>query len=170
MDTVARHQNRRSGSAAPLSGFIVLAILFLGITNLILIFLFLQMSAHPQTYAECQGSGGLSVTAIDPLTCLTADGRLFMKPLSPDEYARYIPPTETPIPTRARPPAQDGCKIGGCSNELCIEDSDQTTTSSCEIKPYFVCFRNAICERKNGICGWRNDSVLASCLENYTAK
>ena len=60
--------------------------------------------------------------------------------------------------------AADGCKISGCSAQLCV-DATENTVSSCEWQEIYACYHNAKCERQsNGKCGWTENSELKTCL------
>lgn len=66
-------------------------------------------------------------------------------------------------------PLNNNCVIGGCSMQFCMDQYDvKNTVSTCEWRPAYACYKNAICERNSqtGKCGWRIDSTLASCLQN----
>jgi hypothetical protein len=61
------------------------------------------------------------------------------------------------------------CVVGGCNMEFCVDQKEITQlVSTCEYRPAYSCYRNAICERdsRSGKCGWRVDNQLASCLQN----
>lgn len=61
----------------------------------------------------------------------------------------------------------DGCQIGGCSGEVCGEESDDPIVSNCIYRPEFACYKSGVCEMQpNGGCGWRQTPELAQCLEN----
>jgi len=63
-----------------------------------------------------------------------------------------------PRSARAVPP----CAIGGCSGQIC---SGQPMFSSCEWRPEYACFANAVCEPQgNGSCGWTATPELRACL------
>jgi hypothetical protein len=61
---------------------------------------------------------------------------------------------------RAVPP----CVIGGCSGQICAAEP---LFSSCEWRPEYACFGQAICEpqRDTGRCGWTMTDALRACLE-----
>ncbi len=57
-----------------------------------------------------------------------------------------------------------GCKITGCSGQIC---SDQDVTTTCEVKPEYACYKTAKCERQpDGQCGWTPTDQLVQCLSN----
>lgn len=57
-----------------------------------------------------------------------------------------------------------GCKVGGCSGQLCIEPGD-SGISTCEWRPEYACYRTATCERQaSGGCGWTSTPELQACL------
>jgi eight-cysteine-cluster-containing protein len=60
-----------------------------------------------------------------------------------------------------------GCKIGGCSGEICQNTSDESITTICIYKADYACYKTARCEvQANGKCGWTQTSELTSCLSN----
>jgi hypothetical protein len=62
--------------------------------------------------------------------------------------------------------AKDGCKIGGCSAQLCVDQYD-SGISTCEWSPAYVCYQSATCERQpNGQCAWTQTRNLTQCLNN----
>jgi hypothetical protein len=62
------------------------------------------------------------------------------------------------------PRASGGCKIGGCSGQLCVEESDDGV-SNCLWKAEYACYRTAICGRQtDGLCGWNVTPKLQACL------
>ena len=70
------------------------------------------------------------------------------------------PPTET---GRKR----GGCLITGCSGQVCA-DHDVITT--CEYRPEFACYENAVCERQaDGPCGWTLTAALGRCLQELSS-
>ncbi len=62
--------------------------------------------------------------------------------------------------------ARDGCKIGGCSAQLCVESTDDGI-STCEWTAAYACYQSATCERQpNGQCAWTQTRNLTQCLNN----
>lgn len=63
---------------------------------------------------------------------------------------------------------QSSCKVGGCSSQLCVEESDEGV-STCEYTQAYACYKSATCTRQqNGKCGWTETNELKACLS--TAK
>lgn len=59
----------------------------------------------------------------------------------------------------------DGCKIGGCSGQLCVEESDRGV-STCEYLSQYGCYKTAKCERQtDGKCNWTQTQELTACLK-----
>ena len=59
-----------------------------------------------------------------------------------------------------------GCKITGCSSELCSEGEVMT---NCAYKEEFLCYQKAKCEpQQNGKCGWAQTKELSLCLGQFT--
>lgn len=58
-----------------------------------------------------------------------------------------------------------GCKVGGCSSQLCVDAGADDPVSTCEWREEYACFRDATCERQsNGRCGWTPTAELEQCL------
>jgi len=73
----------------------------------------------------------------------------------------YLPlvPTLTPV---SSPVQTGGCKITGCSGQIC---SDQDVITTCEFKAEYGCYGSARCERQaDGQCGWTQTEELELCL------
>ena len=77
-------------------------------------------------------------------------------------------PEEIPVP--AEPIVvvreRDGCKIGGCSGQLCSDSSDGGLMTTCEWSEVYGCYQKlGICERQgSGKCGWAQTDELRQCL------
>lgn len=73
------------------------------------------------------------------------------------------PPYKAPEP----PVAKDGCVVGGCSGELCVDGKDGPVASPCLWTASFACYgKTSVCERgADGRCGWRQTTELKACLE-----
>jgi hypothetical protein len=60
------------------------------------------------------------------------------------------------------------CVVSGCSMQFCVDQENLLRlNSSCEWRPAYACYKQAICERnkQTGQCGWRLDNTLATCLQ-----
>lgn len=58
-----------------------------------------------------------------------------------------------------------GCKVGGCSSQLCVSESDPDVVSTCEYTAAYACFQTARCEQQDGgECGWSRTDALVACL------
>lgn len=161
-----QYMNHTNGST---NSIVIILLIFLFCSNALLLFMYVTHTNIPSSYNECLDSGGVIRNDIHPSLCASSNGQLFINPVvNIQNVSIQNSLLSTPMPTRPKQPSKDGCQVGGCSNELCLEASDTTTTSTCDVKPYFVCFRNAVCGRQeNGRCGWNIDSILKSCLETY---
>ncbi|MDP2909232.1 MAG: hypothetical protein Q8N77_05485 [Nanoarchaeota archaeon] len=53
------------------------------------------------------------------------------------------------------------CKISGCNNEICYEE---TRFSTCVYKPEFECYKLAKCKCFQGRCGWEQPREFSDCL------
>ncbi len=64
--------------------------------------------------------------------------------------------------------ARAGCKVGGCSSELCVDEDSENVYSICIYSPMYDCYKTATCEKQdNGECGWTETSELQQCLEKF---
>jgi hypothetical protein len=80
------------------------------------------------------------------------------------EYKANINPTSIPDKTSTLGP---GCKIGGCSGEICQNETDEDTVSTCIYKEEFACYKTARCEKQSaGNCGWTLTDELKTCINN----
>lgn len=60
-----------------------------------------------------------------------------------------------------------GCKIGGCSGQICQNETDEGAITTCEYKSEYACYKTAKCEKQaDGKCGWTQTAELISCLAN----
>lgn len=103
-------------------------------------------------FEECAGAG-YSVTQSNPRECRTPEGE------------RFVEPATDANPT---PITRDGCYIGGCSAQICSDESG--VSSTCEYRPEYACYESGTCERQdNGKCGWTETEALKACLSiDYT--
>lgn len=168
----SNHIRSHKGSSAGNVPIVILSVLttLLLISNALLAFIVLENNKLPSTYAECIASGGTVVSDIYPKSCVTNKGVVFAKPITKTDLS-FLDSQPTPIPTRSRPTEKDGCVVGGCSNELCLDKSKGETPTNCVYKSIYACYRHATCERQDdGDCGWTKDSVLTACLDSYRDK
>ena len=56
------------------------------------------------------------------------------------------------------------CFIGGCSKEVC--SAEQGVRTTCQYKPWYACYKNSICGKNNGTCGWKKTKEVCDCLKN----
>lgn len=78
-------------------------------------------------------------------------------------------PTSTPAPspTPTPIPSTSGCKIRGCSGELCLDESAEDIASICIYKDEYACYKYAVCEKQaGGSCAWTQTPEYQSCLKN----
>lgn len=72
-------------------------------------------------------------------------------------------PGQTIAPTIS-PIVSGGCKVTGCSGQVCSEEEVITT---CEYKDEYACYKTANCERQeDGKCGWTPSEELVACLRS----
>lgn len=66
------------------------------------------------------------------------------------------------------PPAGPKCVVGGCSGELCVDETDntyETRLSICIWSDSYACYKSATCEvQRDGKCGWTATAELNACL------
>lgn len=56
-----------------------------------------------------------------------------------------------------------GCKIGGCSGELCLGENE-SRQSACLFLPGYGCFKHSKCEKQpSGLCGWTETPAYKAC-------
>lgn len=61
-----------------------------------------------------------------------------------------------------------GCRVGGCSSELCVSKDSENAASICLYSPKFECYKTAVCEiQQSAECGWSQTEELNKCLEKY---
>lgn len=63
--------------------------------------------------------------------------------------------------------ADNGCKVTGCSGQICAEEGEDIVTT-CEFRNEYACYKTAKCERQaDGKCGWTETKELINCLQKY---
>lgn len=132
---------------------LIVAILILAVAFLLRFMPGSQPSAAITNFDDC-AAAGYSIRESYPEQCATPDGRVFVNDREPQG-----------------PAAAGGCKVAGCSGQLCIEaiETDEGVTT-CEFKAEYACYRSATCARQpNGRCGWTPTQELAQCLQNPPA-
>ncbi len=62
-----------------------------------------------------------------------------------------------------------GCVVGGCSGELCVDFSEKEKVfSTCILKPEYVCYQKAVCERQpDGKCSFTETPEFKSCISEF---
>jgi len=71
-------------------------------------------------------------------------------------------------PSPSKPPVSGaGCKVGGCSGQICQDASAEPAITDCMYRPEYACYQNAKCERQaSGECGWTMTASLRVCLQS----
>lgn len=110
---------------------------------------------------------------VKPSICLQVITPAY-NPRNPSECKEFPTPCDVPrgwVKTDKCPVSniksreRNGCKIGGCSSQICGEKNEDLVTT-CEWRPEYECYKIAICERQsNGKCGWTITEELQKCLE-----
>ncbi|MDP3792980.1 MAG: hypothetical protein Q8Q89_04630 [bacterium] len=63
---------------------------------------------------------------------------------------------------KGSPSPVTGCRITGCSGQIC---SDEDVVTTCEFKEEYACYKTAKCEKQeDGKCGWIPSEELVACL------
>jgi len=128
----------------------------LAVALLLIAWAFVQLfptrgQAAVATFDDCVAAGN-PVAESYPRQCATIDGRVFIEE------------------TRLEAPAPARCVVAGCSNQLCIEESEARAgggVSTCEYRAEYACYAEATCARQaSGQCGWTQTSALQQCLVN----
>ena len=61
------------------------------------------------------------------------------------------------------------CQRGGCSGQVCSNQSGVITT--CDFRPEYACYQQATCEAQDsGHCGWRQTTELNQCLAGTVSR
>lgn len=80
-------------------------------------------------------------------------------------------PRSTSLPQTKPSGAGSGCKVGGCSSQLCLDADSGGGVSTCEWREEYACYKSSRCElQENGHCGWTQTNELKSCLERSKGK
>lgn len=83
-----------------------------------------------------------------------------------DDKAGVIYKIELQKNTQEISRAQDGCKISGCSAQIC---SEEETASDCMYREEYTCYQKAICKKQqNGKCGWTETPEITACIKQFT--
>jgi hypothetical protein len=71
-------------------------------------------------------------------------------------------------PTYRLTPPGSSCMVGGCSGQLCVDDSQGDMLTTCEWAAHYACYQNhGECKRQpSGECGWTQTPALTHCLKN----
>lgn len=66
---------------------------------------------------------------------------------------------------------QTGCKVAGCSGQLCVDAAMGDMVTTCEYREEYDCYKTARCEKQStGVCGWTVDPALDACIKKAQAK
>lgn len=66
-------------------------------------------------------------------------------------------------PSSIEPVGSAPCRAGGCSGQVCTDQTDLATT--CEWREEYACYKVATCARQSdGACGWTPTQTLTDCL------
>ena len=108
-------------------------------------------------FASCTSERGSVVMESYPRQCRTRDGKVFTEKVSQ--------PVSAPDATSTQPYVGDGCQIGGCSNELCVDAGSDNTMSTCIWRSEYSCYKSARCEKQpSGHCAWTQTPQLQQCV------
>jgi Kazal-type serine protease inhibitor domain len=110
----------------------------------------------------CSSSSVPAPSSCGPSTVLCAPNT---NPVCSGGQWRCVPNSSSSS-VSSRPTAQNGCKVAGCSSQLCVEEGSDSI-STCEYREEYACYRTARCERQaTGVCGWTQSQELRSCIAN----
>ncbi len=75
-----------------------------------------------------------------------------------DKGGNAPPPSEAPI-------TANRCVVGGCSGQLCVDESQGDMPTTCEYREVYACYQTATCARQaTGQCGWTETAELKACI------
>lgn len=96
----------------------------------------------------------------------TPDGVLILEKDNPSGLPEHDDLLKIPIKF-SKTVAKTGCSIGGCSGQLCVEESAEEPITTCEYRAEYACFKKySTCERQgDGKCGWTQTQELTACIE-----
>jgi hypothetical protein len=71
------------------------------------------------------------------------------------------------VSSTSKPVATGSCVVGGCSSQLCGEESEMSDmVTTCEYQTKYSCYQKATCERQvTGQCDWTETPELVMCLK-----
>lgn len=89
--------------------------------------------------------------------------------LSKSQTTKQVPTASaSPTPTPIANNAGTGCRIDGCSSEICRNEESESIYSACVYLSKFACYKTAKCEKQaDRKCGWTATNELTSCLNNF---
>ncbi|HPF95141.1 MAG: hypothetical protein KC582_01405 [Candidatus Magasanikbacteria bacterium] len=93
-----------------------------------------------------------------------ATGELYIETVDVPPIAK--PPMKEVVSPTSTMPVLGKCVIGGCSGQLCGEESEmKDLVTTCEFREEYACYKYSQCERQqSGSCGWTQTKELMSCL------
>ncbi len=97
----------------------------------------------------------------------TATGTLVLEKDNPSGLAENAAELRVPVSFDLAdwPVSPGACKVGGCSGQLCVDESEGDVITTCEYKAEYACYKTAKCERQeDGKCGWTPTEELVMCL------
>lgn len=58
------------------------------------------------------------------------------------------------------------CAVGGCNTITCYDKSQGPPITTCELLPWYVCYKYARCEvQEDGECGWTKTEKFKQCWQ-----
>lgn len=122
----------------------------------------------PISWEDCIKIPGSIILPIFPEQCAAPDGRRAASPPGwrwPEASPSPTPPGAGAVPggpPASSPIVQGGCKVTGCSGQVC---SDEEVITTCEWREEYACYKTAKCERQaDDKCGWTMTDELAACM------
>jgi len=94
--------------------------------------------------------------------------RLAQSPQGPELIEKILLSPQPSIPeNNFNENSVDGCVLGGCSGELCVDEADEPVFTTCVYREEYRCYSDALCERQSdGKCGWSSTPELLQCQED----
>lgn len=117
----------------------------------------------------------ITMTPIEPATATSSEvppSEVVTPPIttSPPQVpsassSSAVPPVAATSSSSVAP----GCRIGGCSGEICDDASAPDKASICLYREDYACYGSVgRCEKQaSGHCGWTQTSELTSCIGKY---
>lgn len=122
---------------------------------------------------ESCASAGNAVMESYPRQCRSTDGRLFVEQVAVQVPDQSDQQNQQPGGVEANGPTiGQGCKLGGCGSQLCVDAGSEDVFSTCIYKPEYACYKSSFarCEKQaSGQCGWVQTTQMQQCVDEARA-